>query len=254
MTIFKKLLYLFIEVACACPSGPCAGFFINYMDKVQLFIDGGNFYNLALSRLYCHDCDFDFENFSKFLIGERDLALMGKRFYIGSVREKQDFHETTKAMSGQNTLFRKLELTNWEIKTSKLRTRIESVKIDDRVENYTELLKKGINKVSFQRSREKGIDVKIATDLLIGAFDDRFDTAIVVSSDCDLIPAIDVVRKKFKKKVEYVGFSSPAMSEIGFGEEIRPVKNMIYNSDIQRIVPVSDLKQFILPEDNSEKI
>jgi uncharacterized LabA/DUF88 family protein len=41
---------------------------------------------------------------------------------------------------------------------------------------------------------EKGVDVKIAVDLLVGAYEDHYDTAILLSSDTDLIPAIRQVR------------------------------------------------------------
>jgi uncharacterized LabA/DUF88 family protein len=42
--------------------------------------------------------------------------------------------------------------------------------------------------------------------LIIGAVDNLYDTAIVVSSDTDLIPAIKYVKYR-KKRLEYVGFS-----------------------------------------------
>lgn len=65
------------------------------------------------------------------------------------------------------------------------------------------------------RIREKGVDVKLATDLLVGATDDWYDTAIIVSSDTDLIPAIKYVRNGKGKKVEYIGFSgSPSLGMI----------------------------------------
>ncbi len=53
---------------------------------------------------------------------------------------------------------------------------------------------------------EKGVDVRLALDLAEGAFEKRFDTAILVSSDTDLIPALQRVRKH-GKKVEYIGFA-----------------------------------------------
>lgn len=218
-------------------------------ERVEILIDGGNFYHLALKRLGCHDSDFDFEKFAQFLTADRELVENGKRYYIGTVRERQDFHETTKAMSAQTSLFGRLEQDNWCIKTSKLRTRTETIKIDDRVRDYTSLLSKGISSVSFQRSREKGIDVKLAVDLLIGAYDDKYDTAIIISSDTDLIPVIDIIRKKLGKKVEYVGFSSP---EIDGMEAVRPTNAMIHKSDTQRVLPVEDLKEFILEDNTSE--
>ncbi len=218
------------------------------MDRVQIYIDGGNFYNLALKRINCHEVDFDFEKFAAFLVGDRKLVYPGKRFYIGTVRGKGDNHETTKAMSNQTKLFRSMERFGWTIKTSKLRTRIETIKIDDRFKDYQQLLAKGVTEITYQKSREKGIDVKLATDLLVGAMDDRYDVAVVVSSDSDLTPAMDIVRSKFNKKIEYVSFSSPQLPELNIYEELRPTAVMIYKSDIQRIIPVSDLDKFKLPQ------
>ena len=54
--------------------------------------------------------------------------------------------------------------------------------------------------------KEKGTDVKISVDLIVGAVDNLYDTAILVSSDTDLIPAIRYIKYK-KKKLEYVGFA-----------------------------------------------
>lgn len=54
--------------------------------------------------------------------------------------------------------------------------------------------------------KEKGTDVKISVDLIVGAVDDLYDTAILVSSDTDLIPAIRYIKYK-NKKLEYVGFA-----------------------------------------------
>lgn len=53
---------------------------------------------------------------------------------------------------------------------------------------------------------EKGVDVKLAVDLLVGAYEDIYDEAIVISSDTDLIPAIDKSRQ-LGKSVEYIGFA-----------------------------------------------
>lgn len=50
-------------------------------------------------------------------------------------------------------------------------------------------------------SEEKGSDVNLATQLLLDAFDDNFDLAVVISNDSDLAWPILMVHKKFKKKV-----------------------------------------------------
>jgi len=146
-------------------------------------------------------------------------------------------------MSKQTKLFTTLKSGGWEIKTSKLRTRIEKIRIDERVPNYAELHKKGIKSIEVRTTREKGIDVKLATDLIVGAVDDRYDTAIVISSDSDLVPAIDWVRMKGKKKIEYIGFS--ILDKRDEKASTRPLQTMIGHTDIQRILVESDISKFI---------
>jgi uncharacterized LabA/DUF88 family protein len=52
---------------------------------------------------------------------------------------------------------------------------------------------------------EKGVDVALAVDMLTGAFEDRYDTAVLVSSVGDFKPAVEAVRR-YGKRVEYVFF------------------------------------------------
>lgn len=213
------------------------------MERVNIFIDGGNFYHLVLKKLETNELYFDFDKFVNFLANGREIVAMGKRFYIGTVVEKDGNQKSKEAMSKQTTLFNILKNSGWEIRTSKLRKRIEEIIIDDRVVNYKEIQEKGINKIQYERLREKGIDVKIATDLIVGAIDDKYDIAIIVSSDGDLIPAIDWVRRRINKKIEYVGFSIP--DEKDEKKSTKPLLSMITKTDIQRTLIVSDLKPFI---------
>lgn len=48
-----------------------------------------------------------------------------------------------------------------------------------------------MNKPIKWRAEEKGIDVLMALDIALGARDDLYDAAIVVSGDTDLIPALE---------------------------------------------------------------
>ncbi len=52
---------------------------------------------------------------------------------------------------------------------------------------------------------EKGVDVQLAIDMLVGAYENQYDTAIMISSDTDLLPAVKKVRQ-LHKTVEYIGF------------------------------------------------
>ena len=215
------------------------------MEKVSIYIDGGNFYHLTLKKLGFDEARFDFENFANFLANGRTITEMGKRFYTGTVREKEGDAKTKEAMSKQTAFFTMLRKNKWEIKTSKLRRRIEEINIDDRVVDYEKIRKLGIKKIILERLREKGIDVKLATDLIVGAVDNQYDTAIIVSSDADLIPAIDWVRLRKKKKIEYIGFS--ISDEKNPKNSTNPLLSLIAKSDIKRTLVKSDLQQFILP-------
>jgi uncharacterized LabA/DUF88 family protein len=80
--------------------------------------------------------------------------------------------------------------------------------------------------------REKGVDVKLSVDLVIGAVDNLYDTAIVISLDTDLIPAIKYVRAAKNKNIEYIGFGSD------------PSFGMIRECSTSRVFSKTDLVQF----------
>jgi len=216
-------------------------------EKISIFIDGGNFHHLVIKTLAIQEINFDFDAFAEFLANDRIITNQGKRFYIGTVREKIGDIRSKRAMSRQTRFFTFLKLLNWEIKTSKLRKRKEKIVIDDRIHDYKKILKAGIKSITFERTREKGIDVKMATDLIAGSIDNKFSTAIIVSSDTDLIPAMDWVKYRKHKKIEYVGFSIISRKN----DTVRPSQGMITHSDIQRILVASDLKPFIKNKSNN---
>lgn len=58
------------------------------------------------------------------------------------------------------------------------------------------------------RAEEKGIDVMVALDVAIGARDNHYDVAVVVSADSDLAPAIEVALDA-GKRVETAMWWSP---------------------------------------------
>jgi uncharacterized LabA/DUF88 family protein len=82
---------------------------------------------------------------------------------------------------------------------------------------------------------EKGVDVKMAVDLLVGAYEDIYDVAILVSSDTDLIPAIQKV-KHLGKDVEYIGFAH------------RPSFGLQKYASISRLLIKDEIENFVLKE------
>jgi len=53
---------------------------------------------------------------------------------------------------------------------------------------------------TWKTHEEKMTDVCIGTEMLMDAFNDRFDTALVISGDSDLVPPIEAIRSQFSPK------------------------------------------------------
>lgn len=55
-------------------------------------------------------------------------------------------------------------------------------------------------------AKEKMTDVNIATHLLVDAFQDKYDMAMLISGDSDLVPPIKAVHENFPQKRVFVAF------------------------------------------------
>ncbi len=153
----------------------------NKKERIVVYIDGNNFYGYLKDKEINlpKGTKFDFSDFVDFLTRKRDV--LSKRYYVGVARNTDGSEKSKIIVKGQQKFLSFLENEGFVIKRGKVM--YDGGKI-----------------------REKGTDVKIAVDLVVGAVDDLYDTAILVSSDTDLIPAIQYLRYK-SKKLEYVGFS-----------------------------------------------
>lgn len=150
-------------------------------ERVSLYIDGSNFYHYLKSREidFPKGTKFDFKFFKEYLVGERKGV--SYQYYTGILRNTDDTTKSAELVKGQQKFLAKLENDGFTIKRGRI------------------MYDSG-------KPREKGTDVEIAVDLVVGAADDLYDTAILISSDTDLIPALRYVKSK-GKKIEYVGFS-----------------------------------------------
>lgn len=174
--------------------------------QVAVFIDGSNLHyklrDLGIRNLIY----FGYGEFSQWLAVERNLV--AKTYYIGVVRAKEDDKKGQELRKNQLRLFNHLS----------------SEKQGFHIERGYIMYNDGV-------FHEKGVDVKIAVDLLVGAYENLYDTAILVSSDTDLIPAIEKVRS-LGKKVEYIGFSH------------KPSFGLIKNADETKLLTKGDLEKF----------
>lgn len=211
--------------------------------RIRVFIDGSNFWNLVLKKLQVKEKDFDFEGFANYLACGRTYVERGKRYYVGTLRAKPG-DIVSQRMNDQIELLSTLDRLGWELGTRKLVERTEELVIDWRVDGYRALQAAGIpTPIRYRKQREKGIDIMIAIDLVRGAMDDEYDTAIIVSSDSDLFPAIEMVNK-IGKKVEYVGF---------YIKDTAPLNGMWKNgrTRFQHLLEEENVSSFILASTTS---
>lgn len=99
------------------------------------------------------------------------------------------------------------------------------------------------------KTEEKGSDVNLAVQLVADGFHDRFDTALVVSNDSDLQPAVDIVRGELGKRVVVAdprGNKYPAL----LGDERRKVRrSALERSQFPNQVGGADGKTITRPAD-----
>ena len=150
-------------------------------ERIAIYIDGSNFYKYLKNKEvnFPKGVKFDFLKFVNFLI--KGNICVSKRYYVGIAKNFDNTDKSKEIVKGQQKFLSKIKKEGFCIKPGRL------------------IYDQG-------RIREKGTDVKIAADLIIGAVNDLYDVAILVSSDTDLIPAIKYVKYK-KKTLKYVGFS-----------------------------------------------
>lgn len=137
-------------------------------ERVAIFIDGSNLY---------HSLDgvkIDFEKLIKELA--KDRILTNAYYYItpldlSSNEEKYWKHQKFLAELGKISGFKVVLCT----------------------------LRKHENKDGTFGFEVKGDDVYLANDLLVGAYENLYDTAILVSGDEDFVPVINTLRRLNKK-------------------------------------------------------
>lgn len=146
--------------------------------RIIILIDGSNFYfklkDLKLEKLLL----FNFAGLITFLVGKDQIV--DACYYVGRIRQ-DGTKQTDRLFMSQQKLIAHL-------KKSGLRYSLGYLMKND------------------GKYHEKGVDVQIAVDLLVAAYEDTCDKIILISSDTDLGPAIKKAQQK-GKTVEYVGFS-----------------------------------------------
>jgi uncharacterized LabA/DUF88 family protein len=146
-------------------------------ERVIILIDGSNFYYSTAKK----EKKIDFEKLIKEILGDRELVRV--YYYVAPLDIQAD---EEKYWGHQRFLDKLRQIEKFEVVLCTLK----KIKINGKYAYFV-----------------KGDDVKMSNDLIMGAVDDLYDTAIVVSGDEDFIDSVNIVRKRYCKKVENAYFS-----------------------------------------------
>ena len=176
-----------LPVGSASATTPPAGFFVGkvmpiiepQVKRVVAFIDGQNLFNAAKETFGYHYPNFDPLRLTEEVCALRSgWVLAGVHFYTGMPRSEED----------------PIRHDFWSRKLAVMGTR--GVRIFTRSLRYSDkviALPNGAFTTA-RVGREKGIDVRIALDIVRYALENRCDVALVFSQDQDLSEAAEEVR------------------------------------------------------------
>lgn len=179
------------------------------MDKVYCFIDGSNFYKgIKKQGLKGWDAThIDLKAFCGALIKSDIHKLIRIYYYDAPLRQKWD----QKRYGIQQQFFQNLRSQeNVELKLGRLQGQYPDVK-------------------------EKGIDVQLSVDLIRFAHNNSYDIAIIISSDGDYVPAIQLAKDmgKIIYNAYFVGSESYHIKNVV--DKFIPIdKNLIMDSQLKQ--------------------
>lgn len=154
--------------------------------RVMIFIDGANLYKRT-RELIPKGKQVDIEKLAQKLLGDRRLV----RIYYYNTRSPSADPEEQKAQQ------RFLEKLGW---INNLQKRIgRLIPKEYKVKCPNPDCKK---EFVFKTHIQKGVDTRIAVEMVTLAVSDAYDTAILVSGDEDLVEAVDYIREHTHKRVE----------------------------------------------------
>ena len=149
-------------------------------DRAIVFIDGNNLYHRLKEREW--KTWIDVGQLAKRLVGNRTLVNI--------------YYYNAPPPGGKPHTKKGNEYLSQVKKTPKLIFRLTWLRPTPKADEYGH----------YQSYREKGGDTALSSDLVSLAADDKFDVAVIVSSDGDYAPAVSIVRDNYGKSVEVVYF------------------------------------------------
>jgi uncharacterized LabA/DUF88 family protein len=181
--------------------------------RAFVFIDGGNFYfklkDLTSKLDGKHSLiDFNFRRFAEWLVKPNELLEI--RYYLGAIKRERNNPKSEQLYANQQKLIGRIQQQNIIITLGHV------IRHPDKTHH------------------EKGVDVRLAVEMIKFARENKYDIAYLVSSDTDLVAAIEEIQA-FGKKVQYVGI--PKGQSYGLSSV----------ADDVRLLRLEEIEQFLPP-------
>jgi uncharacterized LabA/DUF88 family protein len=189
------------------------------MGKTILYIDGENLRHYVENVLIGRGIAK-----SKASILNVDLELLFKKVLKG-IRISQKIYYASKLRFHKETPRKSQQLIQEQ---RVLKTRLEKTGFKFIISGNVRAQIVRTNKRPRVVFKEKGVDVKIAVDLVSAACDKKTETVILCSSDSDLQPAVKEVKRR-GAEIIYLGF------------EISPNKGLMYTTDRTILIRNSEI-------------
>ena len=166
-------------------------------ERVMVFIDGSNLYHV-LNQHFSRN-DIKFGKFAEKLAGERNLV----RTYYYNIKQEQRGRGSEDQEKFLSALY---DIPYLEVKL-------------------------GIVKQRGDAMVEKGVDMMIGVDILKNAYEDLYDTAILVSGDGDFYPALQAAKDQ-GRHVEIAAFETNISPETARIADLHIKLNKTYFSNL----------------------
>ncbi len=172
--------------------------------RAMLFIDGSNFYHAARD-IGVASGDLDYQALAHKLILDRECA--GIRYYVGKVsgdlsriRAQGKFLDNIRAQGVQVTLGR-IERHMLAPDKNPVIVKLKELIENHRADLHEPFLGKvvALCETRSPQYTEKRVDVSIAADMLMMAYEEAYDIAYLLSADGDFVPAVEGVKSRGKK-------------------------------------------------------
>jgi len=167
-------------------------------ERIMVFIDGANLY-MGIKYGLKQDRMMKVDDLAQKLVGNRELVRI---YYYNTPSPSQDPEEQK---ANQKFLAKLGWIDNLQIRLGRILPR-----------TYVIECPKCKEKVEYRTHTQKGVDTRIAVDMVTLAVSDAYDIAILVSGDSDLAEAVNFIREHTHKKVE-----NACVPDKGWGKTLR---------------------------------